>query len=136
MPARTRSTIKDRSNSAIAEIMVNMALPMGEDVSICSVIEMKSTPSERNSSRASMSCLVERAKRSNFQTKTVVEDLTLNGQTSTLVVIEQDSTLAEVFSQHLILSQQILDRVLLVSVDPTGQDEQQELPGLEHEVHG
>ncbi len=64
------------------------------------------------------------------------EDLTLNGQTSTLVVIEQDSTLAEVFSQHLVLSQQILDRVLLVSVDPTGQDEKQELPGLEHEVHG
>ena len=64
------------------------------------------------------------------------EDLALNGQTSTLVVIEQDSTLAEVFSQHLILSQQILDRVLLVSVDPTGQDEKQELPGLEHEVHG
>ncbi len=64
------------------------------------------------------------------------EDLTLNGQTSTLVVVEQDSTLAEFFSQHLILSQQILDRVLLVSVDPTGQDEKQELPGLEHEVHG
>ncbi len=63
------------------------------------------------------------------------EDPTLNGQTSTLVVIEQDSTLAEVFSQHLILSQQILDRVLLVSVDPTGQDEKKELPGLEHEVH-
>ncbi len=64
------------------------------------------------------------------------EDLAFDGQASTLVVVEQDSTLAEVFSQHLVLSQQILDRVVLVSVNPAGQDEKQELPGLEHEVHG
>ncbi len=38
--------------------------------------------------------------------------------------------------ENLALRQQILDRVLLVSGDPTGQDEKQELPGLEHEVHG
>ena len=38
--------------------------------------------------------------------------------------------------KHLILSQKILDRVLLVSVDPTGQDQEQQLPGPEHEVHG
>ena len=37
---------------------------------------------------------------------------------------------------YLILSQKILDRVLLVSVDPTGQDQEQQLPGPEHEVHG
>ena len=46
------------------------------------------------------------------------EDLTLKGQTSTLVVVEQNPTLAELFSQHLILSQQILDRVLLVADTP------------------
>ncbi len=51
------------------------------------------------------------------------------------MIIQENATLAELFSQHLILSQQILDRFLLVSVDPTGQDEKQELPGLEHEVH-
>jgi hypothetical protein len=40
-------------------------------VSICSVIEMKSTPRCRNSSSASINCFVDRAKRSNFQTSTV-----------------------------------------------------------------
>jgi hypothetical protein len=49
MPARTRSEMSARSNSAIAEIMVNMALPIGDEVSICSVIEIKSTPRWRNS---------------------------------------------------------------------------------------
>ena len=62
--------------------------------------------------------------------------LALEGQASALVIIQENATLAELFSQHLILSQQILDRVLLMSVDPTGQDEKQELPGREHEVHG
>ena len=55
MPERTRSDISDRSNSAIAEMTVNIALPIGELVSICSVIEMKSTPRCRNSSSASIS---------------------------------------------------------------------------------
>ena len=64
------------------------------------------------------------------------ERLALEGQAATLVIVQENATLAELFSQHLILSQQILDRVLLMSVDPTGQDEKQELPGLEHEVHG
>ena len=62
--------------------------------------------------------------------------LALEGQASALVIIQENATLAELFSQHLILSQQILDRVLLMSVDPTGQDEKQELPGHQHEVHG
>jgi hypothetical protein len=70
-PARTRSEMSERSNSAIAAITVNMAFPIGEEVSICSVMEMKATPRCRNSSSASMSYFVERAKRSNFQTRTV-----------------------------------------------------------------
>ena len=61
------------------------------------------------------------------------EHFALESQAAELVIVQQDSTLTELFSQYLILSQQILDRVLLVSVDPTGQDEKQELPGLEHE---
>lgn len=40
MPARTRSEMSERSNSAIAEMTVNMALPMGEEVSICSVRDL------------------------------------------------------------------------------------------------
>ncbi len=64
------------------------------------------------------------------------QHLALDGQASTLVVVEQNAALAERFSEYLILSQKILDRVLLVSVDPTGQDQEQLLPGPEHEVHG
>ncbi len=64
------------------------------------------------------------------------QHLALDGQASTLVVVEQNAALAELFSEYLILSQKILDRVLLVSVDLTGQDQEQQLPGPEHEVHG
>ncbi len=62
------------------------------------------------------------------------EHLAFDGQASTLIVVEQNPTLAELFSQHLILSQQILDRVLLVSIDPAGQNQEQQQPGFEHEV--
>ena len=46
------------------------------------------------------------------------ERLALEGQAAALVIVQENATLAELLSQHLILSQQILDRVLLVSVDP------------------
>ena len=43
-PALTLSRIKFASNSAIADVMVNIALPMGEDVSIFSMNDIKSMP--------------------------------------------------------------------------------------------
>jgi hypothetical protein len=36
----------------------------------------------------------------------------------------------------LVLRAQILDDLLLLPVDPTGQDENEKLPGLKDEVHG
>jgi hypothetical protein len=36
----------------------------------------------------------------------------------------------------LVFGSQILDHLLLLAIDPAGEDEQQELPGLEDEVHG
>ena len=35
-----------------------------------------------------------------------------------------------------ILGTQVIDRFLLLAVDPAGQDGEEELPGLEDEVHG
>ena len=58
------------------------------------------------------------------------ERLALESQASALVIVQEDSALTELFPQYLIFSQQILEGVLLVSVDPTGQDEKQKLPGL------
>ena len=42
MPARTRSIIRLRSNSAMAPMMITMARPSGPDVSICSRNETNS----------------------------------------------------------------------------------------------
>jgi len=51
------------------------------------------------------------------------EHLTFDGQPSTLIIVEQNATLAELFFEHLILSSQILKYLLLVSIDPAGQGE-------------
>src|ERR1022692_989498 len=52
IPLRTLSRISSRSNSAILAKMPNTSRPFGVPVSTPSWIEMKSIPSERNSSRA------------------------------------------------------------------------------------
>ena len=61
--------------------------------------------------------------------------LTLDGHSTPLVVVEQDAALPELFLQHLILSSQILDDLLLLLVDPTRQDDEAQLPGLKKEIH-
>jgi len=69
-PARTRSAIRDRSSSATAPRTVKIILPVGVEVSICSLYETNSIPKARNVSRARSRCDTDRAKRSNFQTHT------------------------------------------------------------------
>jgi len=56
--------------------------------------------------------------------------LPFDGQTSALVIVEQDAFLAELLSEHPIFSFQIFDDLLLVAIDPTGQDEKEQLPGF------
>ena len=51
-PARTRSTIKLRSNSATASRTVNIILPVGVVVSICSLRLTNAMPSALNVSKA------------------------------------------------------------------------------------
>jgi hypothetical protein len=58
------------------------------------------------------------------------EDFAFDGQAAPLVVIEQNAFLAELFSEHLIFSSQVLDGVLLVVIDPPGQTDQEQVPRL------
>ena len=73
--------------------------------------------------------------RAEFLQPFAAEDLTLQRESSTLVIVQQDSLLAELFLEHLILGSQILDHFLLLAIDPAGENHQVELPGLEDEGH-
>jgi hypothetical protein len=64
------------------------------------------------------------------------EDLAFDCQVPPLVVIEPDPFPAMRFPQDLVLGAQVLNDLLLLPVDPTGQDEKEQLPGLQDEVHG
>jgi len=64
------------------------------------------------------------------------EDLAFEGQPTTLIISEDDPALAEFFFEDLVLGARIFNDFLLLTVAPAGQDGEQELPGLEDEVHG
>ena len=70
MPARTRSTIRLRSSSAMAPMMTTMARPSGPPVSIVLRKLMNSMFSRFSSSSTSRKCRTERAIRSDAQTRT------------------------------------------------------------------
>jgi hypothetical protein len=53
-----------------------------------------------------------------------------------LVVVEQNAALAEYFSKYLVLGPEVIIDLLLPLVDPTGEDEMEEMPRLKNEVHG
>ena len=59
-----------------------------------------------------------------------------DGQQTSLVVAEQDSFLPLTFQQCLGLGYVKVNHLLLVTVDPTGQDQKEQLPGLQNEGHG
>jgi hypothetical protein len=64
------------------------------------------------------------------------EDFAFDGQLPTLIVGEENSALAEFFFEDLVSGAEIFDDFLMLTVAPAGQDGEQELPGLEDEVHG
>jgi hypothetical protein len=49
---------------------------------------------------------------------------------------EEDPALAEFFFEALVLGPERVDDFLVLTVAPTGQDGEQELPGLENDAHG
>ncbi len=63
------------------------------------------------------------------------QDLRLDCQSPALVVVEQDAFLAKLLLEHLVFGAEVLDDLLLLAVDPAGKDEEEQLPGLEDEVH-
>ena len=63
------------------------------------------------------------------------EDLAFDCQTASLVISEQDTFLAELVSEHVILGSKVLDYFLLSMIDPAGQDQEQQMPGLQKELH-
>jgi len=59
----------------------------------------------------------------------------LDCQTAALVVAERDAFAAVSFLEHLGLGQEEIDRRLLLAVEPAGQDDHEQLPRLQDEVH-
>ncbi len=64
------------------------------------------------------------------------QNLAFDGQSPPLLIVQQKAFLAGFLSENLILSLQILNDNLLLPVDPAGEDEEIELPGLKNEIHG
>jgi len=73
---------------------------------------------------------VGRYDRCNLSEYLTSEDLAFDCQASALVVIELDPLLAVRFAQDLVLGAQVLNNLLLLPVDPSGQDEKEKLPGM------
>jgi hypothetical protein len=59
-----------------------------------------------------------------------------NRERVTLIIVEQDPLLAELFLEDLVFRAQVVDDGLLAVVDPAGEDGEKELPGLQDKVHG
>ena len=63
------------------------------------------------------------------------DDLPLNGQPTPLVVVEQDPLLAKLLSENPILCQKVVDRILMSTTDPAGEDQKEQLPRLQDCLH-
>ena len=56
------------------------------------------------------------------------KELAFDCQSTSLVIGQQDSLLAELLFKNGILGAKVLNDVLLLSIDPTGQDQNEQLP--------
>ena len=73
--------------------------------------------------------------RAEFLQPFAAEDLPLHRESSTLVIVEQDSFLSKLLLENSVFGSQLFDHFLLLAVEPTGENHQVELPGLEDEGH-
>ena len=53
------------------------------------------------------------------------EDLTYDGQAPTLVVVKEDSPFSEFLSEDPVLRQEVVDGLLLSTIDPAREDQEQ-----------
>ena len=63
------------------------------------------------------------------------QDLAFDGQAATLVIGQQNSPFTERLYQDSTLVFEIVDPLLLLLVAPIGNDQQEQLPWLQDEVH-
>jgi len=63
------------------------------------------------------------------------KELTLDTQLTPLVVVEQDSFFPWFLPEHSVLCQKVVDRILLATIDPAGEDQKEQLPGLQACLH-
>ncbi len=76
-----------------------------------------------------------REDRSNFTEHLPAQDFAFDSQTTPLIIVEQDSLLAEFFFEHLVFGAQVFDCELLLAIDPTSEYEKIDLPRMESEIH-
>ena len=57
------------------------------------------------------------------------EDLAFDGEPASLAVIEEYSFLSQLLREYLVLSEEVLDGVLLTAIDPAGEDEENNCHG-------
>jgi hypothetical protein len=63
------------------------------------------------------------------------EDLAFDGEPASLAVVEEYSFLSKLLPEYLILSDEVLEGVLLPAIDPAGEDEEQQVPWLKLRFH-
>ena len=63
------------------------------------------------------------------------QDLTFDSQPLTLLITEKDTSLSQLLFQNLVSRDQVLDDLLLLTVDPSGRAHKEELPRLQDKTH-
>jgi hypothetical protein len=63
------------------------------------------------------------------------QDFRLHGQSSALVIVEQNASFSQLLFEHRDLRPLKLDDLLLLLIDPAGQGRQEKLPGMKNERH-
>jgi len=53
------------------------------------------------------------------------EDLAFDGEPASLAVVEENSFLSKLLPEYLILSEEVLEGVLLPAIDSAGEDQEQ-----------
>ena len=56
-------------------------------------------------------------------------------QAATLVIVEKNSFLAEFLFKNCIFGAQVFNDFLLLTIDPAGKEQNQQLPRLQNEIH-
>ena len=78
---------------------------------------------------------IRRKQRADFIQSLATDRLALDRQAAPLVVTEQDAFLAELLFENCVLGSQILDHFLLLAIDPSGKDQDKQLPRLQNGFH-